>query len=750
MTDVYREDGRLKDIFSFDSETYLINPNLSSPRMVCGTFASNKFPQQALDRIEAAGPTRGEVRTLQSGIVIALCDAELYVEVMADAVCCAWMSRHDETPLLLLAHNASYDIATLLQRARLMELKSTIPASLNWPKVAAAVGIPGELATFELTLHAMLIDIMDVDGTGLPDSPCHVLDTQRREELLNVAAGKPPELGVSLGDLVHKYLGEDRTDDKKGPPCPTCRMAGKVEETYASCRKRKCSEYNVPADEDLCRGCGCELKTRTRKVPCPECHGKKRLTPWRLRFAELDGVPLTEWPEKPKGYALDDAVDSLLVLKGQAGQHGLEDYDPGGEHVVVSVTGAVTDEDHQVRAGWSLKLAQMYGPRSEPVMTEEYVRQLEENKKKAFETGRTLGFIRENGTRDTKVHQALVSDAYARLGKEPPRTPPSTRFPEGQIKTDADSIRESHDDRLIAYQEAVEKDYAKVIELGLDHALAADPGVLKATGRTSWKMYMHQPPRKGIFRECWVPREGHVFLSCDWSAAEMVALAQILIIMFGSSAMADAINAGQDLHSVLAVRIWNMDAAHVADQIDYDEFVRRLKAGDKAIKEARQFAKIGNFGFPGGLRSLVEYARGYGMTITDKQSEEVRDAWMSTWVNMPEYLETFSQMDRENGGFGFTYVQWVVGRVRGRVRYTNGCNTGFQGLVADAMKVAMWWAIREMYTPLWGGWEHHILPYPHSPGDLNTPRDVHIDTPAPLGPMAKSPEWVPVGKRRGG
>ena len=146
-----------------------------------------------------------------------------------------------------------------------------------------------------------------------------------------------------------------------------------------------------------------------------------------------------------------------------------------------------------------------------------------------------------------------------------------------------------------------------------------------------------------MFRECGQARLGMVYASCDWTAAEMVTLAQILVIMFGQSNMADAINVGQDLHVRLGVTLWN--SQHPDDPVDYGELKARVDAGDKAAKEIRQFAKIANFGFPGGLaaRTFVDYARGYGVVISEAMATTIRDAWLAAWPEMNEYLEAFKE-----------------------------------------------------------------------------------------------------------
>lgn len=82
-----------------------------------------------------------------------------------------------------------------------------------------------------------------------------------------------------------------------------------------------------------------------------------------------------------------------------------------------------------------------------------------------------------------------------------------------------------------------------------------------------------------------------VFLSADYPALEMLTLAQITYKLFGHSAMRDAINAGQDLHTRLASRVMG---------ITYDEAVARKKAKDPLLLAMRQSMKPINFG-KGGL-----------------------------------------------------------------------------------------------------------------------------------------------------
>lgn len=468
-------------------------------------------------------------------------------------------------------------------------------------------------------------------------------------------------------------------------------------------------------------------------MPCPACTGGY-VAPWRLRYHELDGVAISQWPKAAADYAIDDAIDAVLVAIHQAGAPGVEDVVPGGE-VIVGAQGGVRDEAFQLRASWALRLSSLSGPRSNPETVAAWKKAMGELAAEGERIGKAAGFIKENGSKNMKVLQQMVEDAYAKQGKVAPLTKG------GKVSTTKDTIEQCGDPTLIAWMETgegrkAESTFIPAAERGTKYAVASNPGTLKATGRTSWSNPMfHQPPRKEGFRECWEARPGNVMVSCDWSGAELVTMGQIQLLMFGSSAMADAINSGMDLHAEVGRQMWNTQEGA---SLTYEEFVALLKAGDKEAKGYRQKAKVANFGFPGGLaaRTFVAYARGMGVTLTEQEAYAIKAAWLEAWPEMNDYLDFFKQ---HAAGDGFTYTCWVSGMLRGRVGYTNGCNTGFQALVGLALKLALWWASREMYCgDAWGGEAKAVWQYPHSPGDPFQPRDVTLDLPGTTG---TSPLW---------
>src|SRR5690606_32482748 len=110
--------------------------------------------------------------------------------------------------------------------------------------------------------------------------------------------------------------------------------------------------------------------------------------------------------------------------------------------------------------------------------------------------------------------------------------------------------------------------------------------VLRETGRTSSSNpNLQNLPRVDGVRECYVPRPGNVYISCDYDKAELHTLAQLCMDYFGESKLAEALNNGIDPHLQMAANILG---------IPYEEAKDRLKAKDKEVKDTRQMAKAAN------------------------------------------------------------------------------------------------------------------------------------------------------------
>jgi DNA polymerase I-like protein with 3'-5' exonuclease and polymerase domains len=149
--------------------------------------------------------------------------------------------------------------------------------------------------------------------------------------------------------------------------------------------------------------------------------------------------------------------------------------------------------------------------------------------------------------------------------------------------------------------------------------------VLARTGRTSsfGEINAQNLPTRHEVRSCFVPSPGHVFVDCDYATIELATLAQARLAQFGlDSQMAAAINADQDLHTLVAARVTGKDQEEVS-------------------KADRKKAKPINFGKPGGMGSatLKQYAKAsYGVQLTDEEVEDLSDAWFELFPEMKDFL----------------------------------------------------------------------------------------------------------------
>jgi hypothetical protein len=149
---------------------------------------------------------------------------------------------------------------------------------------------------------------------------------------------------------------------------------------------------------------------------------------------------------------------------------------------------------------------------------------------------------------------------------------------------------------------------------------------LVRTGRTSsfGDINAQNLPTDDRVRSCFVPSAGHVFLDADYKTIELATLAQACVRQFClDSKMASAINAGEDLHTLVAARVKNKPPCEVTD-------------------DERKKAKAINFGKPGGMgdATMKEYARcSYdGLRLDDTEVKSLSDAWFDLFPEMRAFL----------------------------------------------------------------------------------------------------------------
>jgi hypothetical protein len=209
---------------------------------------------------------------------------------------------------------------------------------------------------------------------------------------------------------------------------------------------------------------------------------------------------------------------------------------------------------------------------------------------------------------------------------------PTVTFPRtesGEYATAADALSElvgavPFVDELLAHR-GVDKLLSSFLAK-LDHPVVRPSfRTLTRTGRTSsfGELNAQNLPRDDRVRNCFVPRDGHVFIDLDYKTIELVCLAQACRSQFGlESRMAALINEGKDLHRALAARVTNKPEGAVTD-------------------EERGKVKAVNFGKPGGMgdRALRAYARAtYGIEYTETEAAELTAYWFAQFPEMRAFL----------------------------------------------------------------------------------------------------------------
>lgn len=376
---------------------------------------------------------------------------------------------------------------------------------------------------------------------------------------------------------------------------------------------------------------------------------------WRLRYGELIDIPIAKWPSNAVEYARNDALVTWRVWSKMEQQIDLvrQTRLAFGLHLVTA-RGIATDLDRAKTVEYDLtaKVTASIGELA------------------------SAGLIRAGkGSKNMTVIKELVSKAYK-------GSPPAT--PKGQPKTDRETLERSGNELLIklagiSNSQKLINTYIPVLKAGRVHSRYS----LAASGRTTaYKPNIQNLPREGGIRECFIPSPGHVFVCADYSAIELCALAQVLLWKFGTSYMAQELQAGKDLHLVTAAAML---------YIDYAVAFKRRK--EPKVKEARQVAKAANFGFVGGLgaESFKEFAKGYGIEIHDPVT--LKESWLAAYPEMRQYFKWVAEQ-AATGGDSFQAESFISGRLRGGVNFTQGCNHYFQALVSDGAKEAIYTAVR--------------------------------------------------------
>lgn len=455
---------------------------------------------------------------------------------------------------------------------------------------------------------------------------------------------------------------------------------------------------------------------------------------WRLEYSAFRGVPIDYWtthartvrpdlkPEECITYPIDDAVNTLKVWECQ---------ELANTKIIDGVqTDWLYDQFAQTRASFWLSLMSARGVRTDLAKVEDLERATVEAYQKVATVLAEKGLIKWNKakndwSRNTKAAAQYMVAACKENGVPIRRTKTGERRAKDEpdlvladdqyVCLDEDACKASEDALMIEYAELttlkkVLNNDVKMLREGTYYPIHSRFDMV-LTGRvSSSKPNLTNIRRLPGIRECFIPREGYVFLENDYPSVELYTLAEVCALRVGFSTLGVVLREGRDPHTELAARILNIDIATAT--------VRAKDKRDKIFDDARQTAKVANFGFPGGLgiRTFVYFARKtYGVILSEDQARTLKEIWFETWPEMREYFNYVKSLFWQTGvEKPYCNVEQLhVRRWRGGCTFCNGCNTGFQALAADIGKRAGWrltgecWGTRGDYeggsSPLLGG-----------------------------------------------
>jgi len=663
-------------LIGFDTETNLIGVGAIIPRLVCATFDHAPWGQ--------VSPTEAVTDTWAAWC-IPNSDPQLVTEL--DRMFSDVQSRSAR----LIIQEAAFDLTVLLRYATEVQAGSQV----------------GNRSEAEC-LYGRIWDVLDqgMDDELAGGAPT-VHDTIIREKLYNLSTFgaidqyRGRDLRYSLADLVGIHFSHDI----------------------------KGSKVSLGADGRILDHAGVDI-TGTAKAGAA----------WRLRYKELDGIPLERWPHEAIQYAIDDATWARKVFVSQEQARMPRYY------------GSMNSESLQVASATALRLMGAIGFPVDQQQVERVKGRIAEVTAKVDLSLKFNGVVRADDTVCKKVIQDRVLSAWAIKGEYPQMTVGSDKNPP-QICT-ADEVLDilaGVDPVIDMYRER--QGLAKIATAFIPSLAGghiwSDYDVLKETGRVSSRggdggrgraplypsMNIQQIPKSHGVRECFLPPTsdpilplepsqappGWVLMSCDYNSMELCSVAQVTYTLLGFSVHREKINLGYDLHSFLgsaiAMRTDPALVSHTTVHEDaYKEFQakRKRKVADPkegepeditAAREAkkvaglyRNFAKPTGLGYPGGLgpetmRTMAKAV--YSLDISSEQSKVFRDLWHTTYPEMRQFFNWVNKQSDANDPAAYVYETSGFNRFRAGATYCATANgKAMQSLGADGAKRAAFYAAK--------------------------------------------------------
>lgn len=429
----------------------------------------------------------------------------------------------------------------------------------------------------------------------------------------------------------------------------------------------------------------------------------------QVTYYKMIGIPFLEWVDSYRDYLVQDVEFlSLLYFK----QESLKNVQLVEQYKTIDV---LKPAGRRACFHYALTLASAWGVKVNAQAVKELREVAEQEVKliadKLLSEGLAValkGKPRERALKankllvklNNKAIQKRIEQSCIGKGLAVPKTDKNL------VSTNRTAMKDSGDPLLVEWANVGDKKtiwstFLPALEKSFKNNGVLNPNFFpySETGRVSARSpNLLNPPREGGIRETIKAREGCCFIFCDYEANELRVLAQVLLDELGRSELAYYYQKDRDFdpHTYMACRKL---------QISYEEGKQRKKAKDKKFIEQRQLMKCANFGFPGGMAagSFIEFAKGYGVSVTVAEAEDLKTFFFSQFPEVKEYLNIVGRRVNTYNGQGYNKR---TGILSGDRRFCQLANFYFQSLAAEGGLSAFAFVSEAAYSkpesPLYG------------------------------------------------
>lgn len=313
-----------------------------------------------------------------------------------------------------------------------------------------------------------------------------------------------------------------------------------------------------------------------------------------------------------------------------------------------------------------------------------YLKGLSETMHAELETLETAIYADAGTAFNLNSPKQLGDIIFDRLGLKPKNQKKTAGGQRSTKESELEKLRDEHPiiERILRYREL-----QKLVSTYIDNLptfVAAD-GRLHTTfiqtGAATGRMATQNPglqnipirtPESRAIRQAFMAAPGYQIVSIDYSQVEL----RIAAILSHDQKLIDIFRRGEDVHTGVAIRVFNVDANDVT-------------------KDMRRKAKVINFGILYGM-GVVALRQNLGEGTSREEAQEFLNAYFHTFTRLAEYLEETKAYARKHG-----YTETLFGRRRQFPGITSSqpfirasaermaINAPVQGTAADLMRVAM-------------------------------------------------------------